>query len=121
MFIIATDVIGGLFAININRFDSDKNIIWYFAPDTLEWECLDIDYGQFIVWSTQDETAGFYESMRWTNWYNDVKEIPANKAVLIYPFLWSKECNIETASKKNVDLDEVINLNLDFAAGMNLK
>lgn len=36
LFIIANDIVGGLFAIDISRFDNDNNNVWYFALDTLE-------------------------------------------------------------------------------------
>ena len=42
MIIIAHDIVGGIFA--IDNFDE----IWYFAPDTLAWENLEINYAQFI-------------------------------------------------------------------------
>lgn len=35
--------------------------------------------------------------------------------ILIYPFLWSKECNLETASKTIVSSDELIRMNSEYA------
>jgi hypothetical protein len=49
LFLVASDVLGGLYAVNITRYN-DNNLIWYFAPDTLEWECLDMKYNEFIAW-----------------------------------------------------------------------
>lgn len=42
MFIVANDVVGGIYAINISKFETEKDMVWYFAPDTLEWESLEI-------------------------------------------------------------------------------
>ncbi len=114
MILVASDVVGGLFAINITRFN-EKNLIWYFAPDTLEWECLDMKYNEFITWTFQGNIDEFYTTMRWKNWKNDVKGIEINKAFLIYPFLWAKECDIETASKKIVAIDEIIEMNFEYS------
>ena len=114
MILVAGDVVGGLFAINVTRFD-EKNLIWYFAPDTLEWECLDMKYNEFIAWTFQGNIDEFYATMRWKSWKKDVKGIEINKAILIYPFLWAKECDIETASKKIVTIDEIIEMNFEYS------
>ena len=37
MFVVATDVIGGIFAINQGKYCEDIGKVWYLAPDTLEW------------------------------------------------------------------------------------
>lgn len=115
MFIVANDVVGGIYAINISGFETDKNKIWYFAPDTLEWESLGMKYLDFIAWAAQGNLNDFYEAMRWDEWRNDCKKLEFNTCYLIYPFLWAKECDINTASKKIVLLDELISLNFDYS------
>ena len=119
MFLVASDVLGGLYAINISRFFDNRNMIWYFAPDSLEWECIELRYNEFVAWSLQGDTDEYYSSMRWQNWKEDVKNISINAAMLIYPFLWSKECNLETASKKIVKTDEVIEINFEYSSILN--
>lgn len=114
MLLVAEDVVGGLFAMNLSR-DEDNNLIWYFAPDTLEWECLDMKYGQFLSWAFEGNIDDFYTTMRWSTWAEDVKDIDINSGILIYPFLWAKECNIETAKKSVVPTDEIIGINLDYS------
>ena len=114
LFLVASDVVGGLFAINLNKFNEGNNLIWYFAPDTLDWECLDMQYNEFLAWSMQGNIDEFYSTMRWNNWQEDVKNIGINYALLIYPFLWARECNIEKASKKMVSIDEIIKLNFEY-------
>ena len=114
LLLVASDVLGGLFAININKFAEGNNLIWYFAPDTLEWECMDMHYNEFLAWSMQGNIDEFYSTMRWDNWKEDVDNIGINYALLIYPFLWAKECDIEKASKKMVSIDEIIKINFDY-------
>lgn len=114
MFIVATDVVGGLFAINISRYDEGNNDIWYFAPDTLEWESLEMQYNDFVSWALNGNVDDFYQSMRWENWRKECQSISFDDAFLIYPFLWAKECNLETVSKKIVPMDEIISLNFDY-------
>ncbi len=113
MLVVAFDVVGGLFALNLERFEEAQSEVWYFAPDTLEWESLDVSYTGFIKWALTGDTDGFYSSMRWDSWEQDCKTIPFEKAMLIYPFLWANECNINTASKKTVSFNELYNLNLE--------
>ena len=114
MFLVANDIVGGLFAISIDKFE-DKNFIWYFAPDTLEWECLNMQYNEFIAWCFKGNVDEFYASMRWKNWKEDVKDVGMNNAILIYPFLWAKECDIESATKKEVAIDEIIEMNFEYS------
>lgn len=114
MFIVANDVVGGIYAINISRYENDKNLIWYFAPDTLEWECLDMNYSEFIAWSANGNIGEFYETMRWNNWIKDCEEIEFDMACLIYPFLWANECEINSADKKNIPFEELMRLNFEY-------
>ena len=57
-----------LFAISKSRFTEGIDQVWYFAPDTLELECLDMNYGEFAAWLAQGNINEFYESMRWDTW-----------------------------------------------------
>lgn len=63
---IAEDIVGVLFSMDSN------GMIRYFAPDSLQWENLDITYSQFIQWAVCRERADlFYETFRWDGWEND--------------------------------------------------
>ena len=114
MLIVATDVVGGIFAINSGKFDEGIGDVWYFAPDTLDWEDLELRYSEFIAWLAQGNIDEFYSSMRWTNWRESAKNVEFDKAILIYPFLWSEEVNIETASKSIVPFDELFATNMEY-------
>ena len=104
---VATDIFGGVFAVS-------GETVMYFAPDTLEWEDMELDFPQFLSWASQGDTETFYSS--WLT--QEVRKMAENtgfdEGILIYPFLWSKECSIETASKKIVPLEELYGLNMDF-------
>lgn len=118
MIIIAQDVIGGIYAIDNNRFNSNGSI-WYFAPDTLEWEDLEMNYVQFIAWILKGDTDDFYSDLRWKEWKDDCKNIDFDYVFLIYPFLWAKECNLMTANKIVVPFSELLDLNLKNANLLN--
>ncbi len=112
--VVAIDIIGGIFAMDITRFDPGKKDIWYFAPDTLEWECMEIQYEDFLTWVFRGNTDKFYGAMRWQDWEKDCESVTFYQGILIYPFLWAKECDVETASKKVVPMDEIIQLNFEI-------
>lgn len=98
--IVADDVVGGLFALNAGKFSERIGEVWYFAPDTLEWEALEMQYSEFVSWIAQGNIDEFYNTMRWSTWNEYCKNIKFNEAILIYPFLWSKEIELEEAYKK---------------------
>ena len=119
MFLVASDVLGGLYAINISRFSDNRNMIWYFAPNSLKWECLELRYDELVKWGLYGNTNEYYSSMRWQNWKEDVKNIAPNAAILVYPFLWTKECDLGTVSKRIVKIDEIIEMNFEHSSILN--
>lgn len=120
MLIVADDVVGGIFAINSGMFPDGIGDIWYFAPDTLEWECLEMKYSEFIAWTVQGNIDEFYNTMRWSTWKEDCKSIKFDDAVLIYPFLWSNEIQLEKANKTVVSSEELLQINQEYSNKLNL-
>lgn len=112
--IVATDIFGGLFAMNVEETNGEVGNIFYFAPDTLEWKSLDMKYSQFLYWTVNGNTVEFYETMKWSDWEKYADEAGFDQGILIYPFLSSKEIEIESASKKIVPLEELININMKY-------
>lgn len=112
-FIIADDIFGGIFAFEKDNM-SEKSLVHYLAPDTLEWENLEIAYYEFLSFFLGDKSKQFYRAFKWSSFDEDVKSIRYDQGILIYPYLWSKECNVETASKKAVPMIELIQLNVEY-------
>jgi hypothetical protein len=48
LYLIADDAVGGFFAINGGACGPDVKRTYYFAPDTLDWEPLDMGYSEFL-------------------------------------------------------------------------
>jgi len=111
--IIGEDVCGGIFAVK-------ENVIYYFAPDTLKWESLDIYYSNFLNWvlNNPDGTSQFYETFRWNGWREFCKNIELNQGISFYPQLCFKG-KIEDRSKEIISIDEIINLNLNLSKQIN--
>ena len=100
--LVADDAIGGFFILNGGEFGNDLGKIYYFAPDTLEYEPLDITYSQFLDFCFNNNLTDFYKGFRWKKWKEDVSKLNADSVYNFYPYLWTKEGkNIEKISKKN--------------------
>ena len=106
--IFGEDVLGGLFAIK-------DGLVYYFAPDILDWECLNVYYANFIDWliNTPERVNSFYEPFRWNNWKEDCSKIELDQGFSFYPLLTSNY-NIEERSKKVIKIDEILKFNLEL-------
>ncbi|AKF95920.1 DUF2625 family protein [Brevibacillus laterosporus] len=108
--IVADDVLGGLFA-----FMDKASSIHYFAPDSLEWEDLEISYTQFIQWLAEGNLDLFYELFRWDSWKEDVEHLQITEGISCFPFLWLEESTMNQRSKKIVSLEEIVRLELELS------
>jgi len=113
-FLVADDVIGGFFAINGGGFGEDLGQMYYFAPDCLEWEDMEMGYSDFIWWTLTGDLEQFYEGLKWDNWNIEIENLDGNKGIGFYPFLWTEYDNINDLSRKSISIDEIWNLQLDF-------
>ncbi len=114
--LVADDALGGCFAVNGGYFGQESlGKIHYFAPDTLEWECLDFTYTSFILFCLDGDLDDFYKGYRWKNWENDVAAITGDQVMNFYPPLWTKEGkNLPTVSRKVISIAEQYQLNMDL-------
>lgn len=102
-YIIAHDVFGGLFA--------TERTVHYFAPDTLAWEDLNINYEQFIEWAVNGNISEFYQPFLWSESDEILSKVSPDEGVFVYPFFWAEECDINTATKKIVPVREILATN----------
>ena len=121
-FLIADDIIGGYFAINAGGIGTEIGKVYYLPQDTLEWECLDKGYSEFLYWAFVGDLNKFYELFRWKNWETDIEQANGNQVFSFYPFLWTKEGkDIEKVDRKLVSIEENYNLTLDLQKQLNKK
>lgn len=109
-FMIAYDLAGGFFALNGGCFASGGNHVYYFAPDTLEWEDTELSYAEFCVWLAKGDLDLFYRTFRWNGWESEIAELEANEAISYYPPLWSEEGSAEHSSRTAIRVKELWNL-----------
>ncbi|MBQ4915479.1 DUF2625 domain-containing protein [Maribacter sp. MMG018] len=118
--LIADDIIGGYFAINAGGIGTEIGKIYYLPQDTLEWECLDIGYSDFLYWTLTGDLDKFYELFRWENWERDIQQGNGNQVFSFIPFLWTKEGkDIEKVDRKLVPIEENYSLTLDLKKQLN--
>jgi len=65
--LIADDAIGGFFILNGGSLGEDLGKVYYFTPDNLEYEPLDITYTQFLDFCFNNDLNQFYKDNRWNN------------------------------------------------------
>lgn len=105
--VVADDVIGGYFALNGGALGDDMGKVYYFAPDTNEFEPLDISYSEFLGFCFDGDLDKFYSGMRWTNWQDEVSLLDGNKVYNFYPILGTTEAqDINKVSRRAVSILE---------------
>jgi hypothetical protein len=110
--LVGDDVLGGFFAIDGGGLNGAPGEVFYFAPDTLAWEGLDIRYGSFLKWILSDTFHDFYADFRWPGWEAEVRSVSSGQALSVYPPLWAKGEPIGKRSRKAVPLEEAYSLSV---------
>lgn len=109
--LVADDVLGGLFAINGGGLGDDLGNIYYFAPDALSWEPLDISYTGLIEFLINGDLSEFYGADRFDGWEEVVRTLDPNQGLSCVPPLWTEEAkDCENISRKAVSMDELFDL-----------
>ncbi len=110
--LIADDVLGGFFALNGGRFAPEGNNIWYFAPDTLEWEDTELGYSGFVYWCFTGDVPGFYETRRWAGWEAEVAELGGDEGLHFYPLLCAEGPPIGERMRTRVPIEELFSVHV---------
>ncbi|MFE1881722.1 DUF2625 family protein, partial [Streptomyces diastatochromogenes] len=120
--VVGHDVLGGVFALNGHDpagacRPGDPGQMTYFAPDTLEWEALDMGHSAWVWWLLSGRLETFYDGLRWPGWREEAAEADLSQGITVYPFLWSKEAHDDLAatSRRPVAMREVLGVAADFA------
>jgi hypothetical protein len=108
--LIADDVLGGFFATNGGALGEDRGNVYYFAPDTLEWESLERGYTEFIDFCMNGELQRYYGDYRWNGWETEVSALAGDKAFSIYPPLFTNGPDISERDRRPAPLAELYSL-----------
>jgi hypothetical protein len=115
--IVADDVIGGVFAINAGALGETLGNVFYFAPDSLEWEDTELGHSDWMGWVLTGDLEQFYADFRWKGWEAEVEALPGDQSIHFWPPAWSDEGkDIDAASRKTVPAAELFAWMFDEAA-----
>ena len=109
---VAYDVLGGVFGLS-----ATSRSVWYFAPDSLEWEDLGLAYSSFVEWClSPGRLSKFYQSHRWSGWREELADLDGSKGVSIVPLLCTEpQLAIDDRSRKIISVHELFALFLKSA------
>jgi hypothetical protein len=113
-YLVADDAVGGFFAINGGALGPDLKHMYYFAPDSLEWEPMEMDYSDFLYWTCTGRLDEFYESLRWPGWESDVAKLHGDQCDPMWPPLWTVDDQSGSAKRFECPVDEMWALQMDF-------
>lgn len=86
--IVADDIYGGLFAINVNLTLCPAGKLVYLPPESYVWENLNIGHSAFVEWSMSKNVPMFYKKYEHIP---VVTGIAFNNVINYIPPLWSKK------------------------------
>lgn len=105
MLVVAYDAAGGFFALDTGKFGG-SGFIYYWAPDSLEWESTELRYSGFLNWLAEGDLEQFYGTFRWKDWRKDMGQLAGGQVFAYYPPLWTREGGGDTSSKTPISVLE---------------
>jgi hypothetical protein len=106
--VVATDVLGGLFAICVDKTDSSYGDVFYLQPECLEWEPTGFGYSEFLVWLAEDDLDEFYQNVRWEGWRDMSAHVGVDSAIRSTPDVWFKACDFSASPRQIVPFKDVL-------------
>ena len=106
--VVATDVLGGLFAICQDETDNSYGDVFYLQPESLEWEPTGFGYSEFLVWLANDDLDAFYQDVRWEGWRDMSSHVGADSAIRFTPDVWFKACDFSASPRQIVPFKDVL-------------
>lgn len=118
--IVADDVVGGVFAINGGELGPKPGRVYYFAPDSLEWEDTELGHTDFVSWTFEGDLDEFYENMRWPGWQNEIAALTGEQSLSVVPPLWAEgdALPIGGRDRRPVSAKELWGLQEQFATAL---
>jgi len=114
LYFVGDDAVGGFFALNGGAFGNDTGKVYYWPPDSLEWEPMDLQFSEFLNWSMIGDLKKFYDGILWGGWQSEINEAGTDKCINFYPPLWAKEGSPEGSMRAPVPVKEAFDVKLEF-------
>jgi hypothetical protein len=104
--LVGDDAAGGFFALNGGAFGSDLGAVYYWPPDSLEWQSLNAGLTDVVAAFFTNYLNEFYAPLRWATWRKDMQSLSSDRCFFFYPFLWTKEGSIEGSRRSILPVSE---------------
>ncbi len=105
--VVGADVLGGFFLLDGGGLGR-PGAVHHLAADTLEIHDLGVGYSEWLQWVLTGDVAGYYASLRWPGWEEEVGRLDWPLGLHLYPPPWSVEGrDVGAASRKPVPLVEL--------------
>lgn len=110
---IGDDVLGGFYALDGGGLGEGNGEVFYFGPDTLDWQNLNLKFTPFLQQMMSGAIRKFYSNLRWTGWESESDKTNGDKAISMYPFLWTVEGQDPSKNSRTVvSITEIFLLHL---------
>jgi hypothetical protein len=83
--VVAYDVLGGQFALLPGAGAGAGHEVAYFAPDSLAWEPLGVDYAAWLAGMLSGGTEDVYAGLRWPGWQPEVADVSIDHGIRAWP------------------------------------
>ena len=114
--LVGDDVAGGFFGLNGGSVAGvQPGHVVYLAPDTAQWESLDMGYSGFLQWALSGDLATFYADSRWQGWELEVQAVQQDRAFSFVPPLWAAGPPVLQRSRRPVPLTELFGILTDMS------
>jgi hypothetical protein len=114
--LVAHDAAGGFFAINGDASSGRAGTVVYFAPDTLEWDDLDMGHSALVHWAMTGDLDEFYAELRWPGWQDDVAGLAPDRGFSVYPPLWAQGPPIGERTRGEAPMTELWGFHNELAS-----
>ena len=88
--IVATDVLGGFYAVNAGIFGDSIGTVFFRSPRTGRWAQLGLGYTHFLRSVLNAPLDEFYKDLRWKGWDREVQALGPDQGLCVYPYLWDQ-------------------------------
>jgi hypothetical protein len=107
VFVVAHDVVGGFFAMDSGALGFGRGRVVYLAPDSVQWEDMEMGYSAFLRWLAQGDVAGFAGDHRWPGWEEDVAALDGDQGFFVAPPLWAEGPPMPDRSRVDVPMTQL--------------
>jgi hypothetical protein len=113
-YLVGDDLAGGFFAINGGAFGDDLGSVYYWPPDSLEWESLERGFTDFVAMFLTHTIENYYTDLRWSTWREDARSASSDQCFAFFPFLWTKEGSVERSHRSVVPMSQMWDVKVDI-------